>query len=1621
MSTPVTTILPKVKLEPGATTNIFNNTKFISSENVKFKRESTPKLTHIDAKHFSDWKLSFRGLCISLGVVDVLELNPTTLVTLYTKELSNKIIGNNQESFNEKILKLAQNHCIQVYAGIVAAIENGPAMKLVHELENIQRNKPNEFISNNGYFLWKMLLEKYEDRTAIGRIGFILRLFKGEYKFGSDPDGIRSYIEGIEHSLMACGGLPGLNGLPEIFKIAALVNSLPSPQLDVVRTMIGAKDNITFDEAFALLKNVYDQNKEIAGLNATPARGRGNIPPSESAHALTDRSKANDNRSTQNKGKNNKENSIANDCKKHPFVRSEGSKHTWKECSYNPDNKSSDKGKSSKATPGRDSPEFNALTYEVETKQPRKTPRVFFPPEAKEEVNAVSPDGTITDTINEFLFDTACSKHTGGDPKIFESEPKALVSPIQLNCYNDKKVIINKAGPIRLTSRLRLHDVGLGPKGSKNLISGAKIVDAGLIPVMHKDQIGIYKKEQVKVTGTPVITFKRQGNLFVYTKPSASEESKPGLEIIPVARGQIPRVWDTEQKSSDNSSSSVARETLINSRSVREAAAKANQANVAVEIREEYAYGLFDETKVSGDTSGKTTDSETLWHSRFGHTSINALIKANEKYKLRLSNTKLREAERTEGGVCTHCVAGKGRRSQISHYGDQNWQAKCIMDRFMADTSGRVSIRNAKGKKIPLYSLGGNLYALHVIDEYSRYAWTFLLQNKSEATEKITSLIKRIQTLTGKKLKVFHSDGGGEFVNGVMEVFLKENGTTFTTTNPDTPQHNHIPERFGQTIFSMARSLLHESGLPQEFWGFAVETATYIYNHTPNSAIDYKTPQELLLGYDEGINKLRVFGCTALAFVPMKYRGKLESKFKRCIFVGYNEERRAWLLYEASTGKTFSSRDVKFIENSYEEALKLNYTSETQTGTAGTTGPSPNYIDYSDNESDDESEHEEDSITNTTSNSQSNYNFNKSYSHTTPNPYSALDDDSQEEKYNDLDLYSNDIPTLEPDSDTELKEEDKAERQQVDTVNKAPVILDNLIKAPVVTRSGRVSKPTIISSKDYIDKKLAKSLQINYAHSNSNTNGICNTYENARMPKTISEAMLVDPTNWGPSIDKEKQSIIDQKVYMEIDPDSLPAGKTPIPSMTVFKIKQKSDGSIGSYKTRIVAKGCRQQYGIDYEEVYAPVVKYDSLRLFLALIAKFDLELHQIDFICAFLNATLHEEVYVTPPTGYYPEKNKKVIWKLLKALYGLKQSPMEWNDELDSYLRSLGYKPTRSDKCIYIKKSKTGKPIILCLYVDDTTAGFHKADEEEWLSDKQALNEKFPLTDLGECKWLLNMEITRDRTQGKLWLTQSAYIKKMLERYGMNNCNSLNNPGTDLKLLEINEKSIMLDYNGINDYQSIVGTLSYASHTTRPDIAYMISILSRNLKNPSVQHMNAAKRVMRYLSGTINEGLLFTNDKREGVPLFEAYSDASWASNLENRRSTTGFMVKYNGTPISWRSQRQPTASLSTAEAEYLAITEVLKDILWYRKIVKEIFNQTISIPIYSDSTAAIAAAKRDGNERKLKHIDIRYHFIKEHLHNGVTTLNWISTNDQQADIFTKALPSKQFNYLKNSIIHRL
>lgn len=507
-------------------------------------------------------------------------------------------------------------------------------------------------------------------------------------------------------------------------------------------------------------------------------------------------------------------------------------------------------------------------------------------------------------------------------------------------------------------------------------------------------------------------------------------------------------------------------------------------------------------------------------------------------------------------------------------------------------------------------------------------------------------------------------------------------------------------------------------------------------------------------------------------------------------------------------------------------------------------------------------------------------------------------------------------------------------------------------------------------------------------------------------PSNVNEA-LTGPESvlWKKAMEDELNSIDTNNVWTLVEPK---CDVKPIKTKWVFKRKIGSDGEVCSYKARLVAQGFSQKMGIDYDETFSPVVRFESVRTVIALAAQHDLQIHQMDVSSAFLNGELEEEIYVTQPDGFIVPGKENMVCKLHKSLYGLKQSPRCWNSSLNSFLKNHNFVQSSSDSCIYTSTDNNNLCIV-AVYVDDILIASKSIDCIN--NVKSVFCDQYQMKDLGKLNYFLGVSVVQDND--KIFINQTNFSLSLLKKFGLDNAKPVSTPADVGNLLEkATDECELCD---IETYQSAVGSLLYLATKTRPDITFAVCNVARYCSKPTTKHWSAVKRILRYIKGTDQLGIVYNRQDSNNCV---GFADADWAGDKNDRKSTSGFCFKLGSGLISWRTNKQTCVALSTAEAEYVALAAASQEGVWLKHLLANLsFGDDSPMIINEDNQAAICLAKNNRDHPKTKHIDIKYHFVRDLIVNEEISVKYCPTSEMLADAFTKSLPAERFIKLRNEM----
>jgi hypothetical protein len=770
-----------------------------------------------------------------------------------------------------------------------------------------------------------------------------------------------------------------------------------------------------------------------------------------------------------------------------------------------------------------------------------------------------------------------------------------------------------------------------------------------------------------------------------------------------------------------------------------------------------------------------------------------------------------------------------------------------------------------------------------------------------------------------------------------------------------------VAERKNRSLLNMSRSISIPAHLPAHLWAESVNTANYIINITRTRANLGLTPYELLIGAKPDVTHLRIFGSACHVHLSTG-RKKLDPLSIPGVFVGFDAHTKGYRVYIPKNRRVIVTSDVKIHENTFFFAV---------TPIASPPSPSPDIVVFSDSPPLLTDSPPKLSISSPLAPCDSSPSSPFHVVPASPSPPSVAPPPCP------------DTLSLAPPSSTPLS----SPPPQLQVYTRGARFNHNLdLQMPSSTvlptrdtsRSGRI----LAQPARFHDFVL--------------------TLTDLQEPSSYTEA--VAHPGWQAAMECEIQSIRQHRTWHLTD---LPPGRTPITTKWVYRLKTHADGSPTKLKARLVARGFQQREGLDFDETYAPVAKYNTLRTLLVLAGHHGWAVHHLDVATAFLNGQLQEDVYVVQPQGFEDPAHPHQVCKLDKALYRLRQSPRCWYLNIDERIRQLGLIKSAADPNLYFFHDNS-RVALLLLYVDDVYIfGDHTS---KMAAMAQELMGAYDMTDMGTLGHSLGMEF-HFPSYGAV-VTQRGFATQILADFGMSHCNPVATPMIQNLHLQVDMGAPPAD---VKEFQRKVGKLHFLTQT-RNDIAPAVGLVSRFNHAPQKPHMDAVNHILRYVRGTLDFGLCF---QRGEDSVLSGYVDADWAGDRDDRKSTTGYVFMLGSTPITWRSQKQACVACSSTEAEYVALSSAAREGMWLRGLLKElqILDDKTTTTLYCDNQSAIRLSENPVLHQRTKHIDIKHHYIRECVGGGHLKISHVPSADNIADIFTKPLGRTQFEHLR----HRL
>ena len=937
-----------------------------------------------------------------------------------------------------------------------------------------------------------------------------------------------------------------------------------------------------------------------------------------------------------------------------------------------------------------------------------------------------------------------------------------------------------------------------------------------------------------------------------------------------------------------------------------------------------------------------------VWHKRFSHINCKYISHTSKSSSVR----GMPVFDKSEID-CEACKIAKGKRKTFKSI--PGIRSKRPLELLHMDVCG----------PLPVDSLNQKRYFLTITDDFSRKVVVFPMKNKSEVFDLFLRFQKRAERFLNTKIVNIRTDNGMEFCHTDFCTFLEKMGIKAERTNVYSPQMNGVSERFNYTCLDAVKALLKDSHLEQKFWAEALNCFVYVWNrvcHQNNS----KTPFELYSGKQPSVAHLRVFGCLAFVGIPKQKRKKLDMRSKVGIMLGYAWNTRGYRIWLPDEKKVIETSNVKFDEN--------------KIGVEAVLGPIKRKVFFK--KSDDyflNSDSDEQSCTEIKDEVES------------PEISSKESEHSGESSGESVEILESVEPDLAPcDSINWIRQGvPRKTGKRVDiyyTVEGTNSRFRSLKDIEAYCRARKIKFDGSMFNFSTTDKSRGR---VNFQHE-------ANHIE-VYVPESYREIFKTpEVKDWQQAMEKEIEIMKSREVWDLVPrmPDQKVLG-----NRWVYNLKTNEDNKIVRFKARLVAQGFRQIKGESYEDVFSPVVNFTLIRMFFTIFVCLLKWCHfQLDINSAYLYAHLNQDIFMFQPQGFVNPKLKTHVCKLRKAIYGLHQSGREWFFELHSVLEDLNFRKLNWCNCCYI----LGNDVILIVYVDDIILFGRNQININFVVN--LLKTKFDIKELGKTKKLLGIEF--EELNGELFIHQNSYIEKVCRHYEKFHFPLSSLPivkGCVLTKLDCpsskNETTIMSKL----PYRNILGCLAFLANRTRPDISYSVNILSQFQENPGQKHFDCLLKLLGYVKTTQNYKLRLSNVTECKLLCF---SDSDFAANRDDRISMGGMIALLDRVPISWRTFKHKSVSLSTMEAEYVTLTEASKELVWLKNVLTECQHLTPEISdfiLFCDNLAAIDFSKSPVENHRTKHIDIKYHFLRNLVYENTFNLKFCKSENNLADVFTK------------------
>ena len=1022
---------------------------------------------------------------------------------------------------------------------------------------------------------------------------------------------------------------------------------------------------------------------------------------------------------------------------------------------------------------------------------------------------------------------------------------------------------------------------------------------------------------------------------------------------------------------------------------------------------------------VAGE-SDKAVQEKVKWHERLGHLHQGAM----DTMVVDQLATGVAYSRKAQLPVCHPCRVMKSHRVPLKE-GIVNVQGK----RHTLPVTSHKAARQHKVFRnmhyVDVYgpvhppALGGYKVMLGNAHAQTGVVKVDAMRRKDEVLHKLQDYNTNVM-----QMEALRSDNEAIFKSGPLSEWAAAEGIRLTHSAPYTPEQNAKIERMWRTLGEGACAMLYASGLPDEFWALAMDTMAYLYNRTPRASNEQGvSPLQALDGTVPHLAHLRVFGCRAYLHVPKARRSKLQPKAMVGIFVGYSRSSKAYRVWvpdgdsDVLRGRMFESRDVTFDE-------------EWRYGQPR--APADGVLDDVAGDDGDLVEAAAVAAAAAAAPPVAGDAGGAGVPAAAAAAAAAVAADAVGGGAGDGGDAGDVTPSDGAGPDGQAYVDGAAVAGDAEAVGGSGAGAAGAAEGDAVedgdgggaTEAGQTGATGVRrSARSNLGRPPRNWWEVDHGDGDEVDEEPAGGDTAFAVVVPVKEALAgEEQEQYMLAYEQERSSMTARGVFSLVRSSEVPGHARVLPSQVVFSKKLLADGSLDKYKARICVNGNRQRAGVDYDpgELFAPVAKFTSFRVLVALAAANGWTLRQFDVETAFLYADLEEEVYVRPPKGFeeYDEEGNALVWLLHKSLYGLRQAPRNWREVFKRFLvEEQGLRQTQRDPCVYVKVDQAARRLqgVMAVHVDDVPNG---AGDEQWYAEfLRALKRRFNFKE-GPLQWCLGVEVVVDETS--VLLRQTQYIRDMLVKYGMEDCKPASvplDPGSVFSTADSAKSEEEKAEMARMPYRGLVGSLLYCAVATRPDIAVAVSKLAHVMASPGPTHYRRALYVLRYLKGTMELGIKYS--KREISNVLEAYTDADYAGCPDTYRSTSGYVCMLNGGPVSWMSKLQQTVAVSTTEAEYMAASFCASEVMFLRGLLEDVgFAQQGPTLLHEDNQGAVHLMKNEVLHTRAKHIHVRYHQIREFVAHKFIRVQHCRTDEMVADILTKLLPKVTFERLRTRLL---